>query len=101
MADADRQLHDRYPGALTGVAKPRVKHWRGGGETHLIRRHGWTLAQYRGACALLKGDASCARGTSQKLREHTAARLRTADLVPAPAYQKPLGSGGRGVRSSC
>jgi Probable Zinc-ribbon domain len=50
--------------------------------------------------ALLKGAPTRARGTSQKLREHTAARLRTGDLAPATGYQKPLGSGGRGVRRS-
>jgi hypothetical protein len=30
----------------------------------LIRRHGWTLSRYRDAFALLKGDPTCARGTS-------------------------------------
>jgi hypothetical protein len=40
------------------------------------------------------------RGTSQKLREHTAARLRAGALAPAAGYQKPLGGGGRGVRRS-
>ena len=70
------------------------------GGAHLIRRHGWSLSQYRDAFALLKGDPTCARGTSQKLREHTAARLRTGDLAPGTGYPKPLGSGGRGVRRS-
>ena len=45
------------------------------GGAHLIRRHGWTLSRYRDAFALLKGAPTCARGTSQKLREHTAARF--------------------------
>jgi Probable Zinc-ribbon domain len=31
------------------------------GGAHLIRRHCWTLAQYRDAFALLKGDPTCAR----------------------------------------
>ena len=70
------------------------------GGAHLIRRHGWSLSRYRDAFALLKGDPTCARGTSQKLREHTAARLRTGDLAPGTGYPKPLGSGGRGVRRS-
>ena len=69
------------------------------GGAHLIR-HGWSLSRYRDAFALLKGDPTCARGTSQKLREHTAARLRAGDLAPGTGYQKPLGSGGRGVRRS-
>src|ERR1700758_4189493 len=67
------------------------------GGAHLIRRHGWTLPQYRDAFALLKGDATCARGTSQKLREHTASRLRTGELAAGTGYAKARGSGGRGV----
>ena len=39
------------------------------GGAHLVRRHGWTVARYRDAFALLKGDATRARGTSRKLRE--------------------------------
>jgi rubrerythrin len=70
------------------------------GGAHMIRRHGWTLARYRDAFALLKGDPTCARGTSRKLREHTAARLRAGDLAPGTGYQKSPGSGGRGVRRS-
>ena len=69
------------------------------GGAHLIRQcHGWTLSQYRDAFALLKGDPTCARGTSQKLREHTAARVRAGELPPGTGYRKPVGSGGRGVR---
>jgi Probable Zinc-ribbon domain len=70
------------------------------GGAHLIRRHGWTLPQYRDAFARFKGDPTCARGTSQKLREYAAARVRTGDLAPSAGYQKPIGSGGRGVRRS-
>jgi len=36
--------------------------------------------------------------TSQKLREHTAARVRAGELPPGTGYRKPVGSGGRGVR---
>jgi hypothetical protein len=67
------------------------------GGAHLIRHHGWTLPQYREAFALLKGEASWARGTSEKLRDHTTARIRAGQLAPGVGYHKPQGTGGRGV----
>ena len=70
------------------------------GGAHLIRRHEWTLPQYRHAFALLKGEPTCARGTSQKLSDHTTSRIRAGDLAPGVGYNKPPGSGGRGVRRS-
>jgi hypothetical protein len=30
------------------------------GGAHLIKRHGWTLSQYRAAFALLRGEPTCA-----------------------------------------
>jgi rubrerythrin len=70
------------------------------GGAHLIKWHGWTLAQYREAFALLKGEPTCARGTSQKLRNHTTERIRTGQLPAGVGYDKPPGTGGRGVRRS-
>ena len=54
------------------------------GSTHLTRRHGWTLAQYRDVFGLLKGEPSCARGTSERLRDHTMQRIRSGELPPGP-----------------
>jgi hypothetical protein len=68
------------------------------GGAHLIKRHGWTVAQYREAFALLKGEPTCARGTSAKLRDHATQRIRAGELRAGVGYDKPLGSAGRGVR---
>lgn len=70
------------------------------GSAHLSRGHGWTLAHYREAFALLKGEPTCARGTSEKLRSHTTERIRAGELRTGVRYNKPHGSGGRGVRRS-
>jgi hypothetical protein len=70
------------------------------GGAHLVRRHGWTLGQYRDAFALLKGEPTCAVGTSDKIRAHTSARMRAGGLKPATRYVKARGTGGRGVHRS-
>jgi predicted nucleic acid-binding Zn-ribbon protein len=48
----------------------------------------------------LKGEPTCARGTSEKLRNHTTERIRARELPARAGYDKPLGSPGRGVRRS-
>jgi Probable Zinc-ribbon domain/ROS/MUCR transcriptional regulator protein len=70
------------------------------GGLHLRRKHGWTISQYRDAFGLLKGEPTCSRGVSEKLRQYTSARIAAGELMPPVPYRKPPGSGGRGVRRS-
>ena len=43
------------------------------GGSHLIRRHGWTVDEYRQRFGLLKQDPTCAKGTSERLSSHASA----------------------------
>lgn len=68
------------------------------GNNHLRMKHGWTLEAYRDAFGLLASEPTCARGTSQKLRQVTTGRLKAGELEPGRGHRKPIGSGGRTVR---
>ena len=45
------------------------------GGSHLLRKHGWTIEQYRRAFRIPKRVATCGRGVSQQRREQTRQRI--------------------------
>jgi len=68
------------------------------GGSHLRRRHGWTLAQYRDAFQLLKTKPTCVRSTSEKSRAAAVRRIDAGELVTGKLTDPVLGDRARGNR---